>query len=77
MQNNPIKIITQNDLKSIKKHLDDYRQLLLKIEQDQKIRRKLKTNEGFELLEIVKLLEMITQTEEQQNTIETMNTLML
>ena len=67
MSQNDITRIRMNSLLNIRRHLAEYHTLLLKIEKDQKVRRKLKTNEGFELLELTHLIELITHIEEQNN----------
>ena len=67
MSQNDLPNIRMKSLCNIKKHLSEYHKLLLNIEKDKAIQRKLKTNEGFELLEITRLIELITQIEEQNN----------
>jgi hypothetical protein len=67
MSQNDLPKIRMNSLCNIKKHLTEYHKLLLDIEKDKAIQKKLKTNDGFELLEITHLIELITQIEEKNN----------
>ena len=67
MDKNTIVEIRLNSLNHIKKHLQEYHKLILKIEKDQKIRAKMMVNEGFELLEVANLIELITNIEDKNN----------
>ena len=67
MSKDTITEIRLNSLINIKKHLLDYQKLMLRIEKDQKARIKLKVNDGFELLEVTGLIDLITCIEKNTN----------